>query len=384
MRWNCPHCEELVTAGIDFENTKKAYVRCAKCNGMALVHRSAVFADYVKARRLEEEAQLEAELRITQTATANSRVQSMEGHIRGLNEKLSAAAVHAASSATVAANANSDAIEAARPLAMPPPPNAAMSPSTNPPRGSAMNAGMDLTMEMITAPHLPTPPPFLSSFGPTEAHADEITITHDVYSAPPIFLYSKPPAFLLKTTANAIETLERAFAIDGDESPMDAIVATPIVTTLEVESIRARMTARLATIVPPSLRPTIALWTAAALAIASGAYLYVEGKKALAPVTTPITMAPPNTAVIQADEIRSKANSAIRPETRSLAIVRVARAVLRNGPSVESSSLQTLERSAVANVVEMKDGWIRIESPRIETPNRSAWVRSDLVVQMPR
>ncbi len=62
MRWNCPHCEELVTAGIDFESTTRAYVRCAHCNGMALIHRSAVLADYVKARRLEEEAQLESEL----------------------------------------------------------------------------------------------------------------------------------------------------------------------------------------------------------------------------------------------------------------------------------------------------------------------------------
>jgi hypothetical protein len=48
---------------------------------MALVHRSAVLADYVKARRMEEEAQLEAELRLTQSAT-------MELQIRGLNEKL--------------------------------------------------------------------------------------------------------------------------------------------------------------------------------------------------------------------------------------------------------------------------------------------------------
>src|SRR5690606_8565032 len=68
MRWNCPHCEALVTAGIDFEATKKAYVRCAKCGGMALIHRSAALADYVKARRLEEEAQLEAEILIANAA----------------------------------------------------------------------------------------------------------------------------------------------------------------------------------------------------------------------------------------------------------------------------------------------------------------------------
>ncbi len=49
MRWNCPHCNELVTADIDFETTKKAYVRCAVCQGAALIHPTAVLADYVRA-----------------------------------------------------------------------------------------------------------------------------------------------------------------------------------------------------------------------------------------------------------------------------------------------------------------------------------------------
>lgn len=65
MRWNCPHCEELVTAGIDFEFTKQAYVRCGKCGGMSMIHRSAALAGFVKARRIEEETKLAASQAIT-------------------------------------------------------------------------------------------------------------------------------------------------------------------------------------------------------------------------------------------------------------------------------------------------------------------------------
>jgi hypothetical protein len=355
MRWNCPHCEELVTAGIDFENTKKAYVRCAKCNGMALVHRSAVLADYVKARRMEEEAQLEAELRLTQTATANSRVQAMEGQIRGLNEKLS-----------TAANAKG--------TTTPPPPNA------------AMNTTME--MEMIM-PELPSPPPFASSFEPMEEHEAEITIINDVSAAPPVFMYSKPPAFLLRKTANAIETLERSFAIDGDVAPMEAITATPV-THIKNLNTTSEVRASDPKVASPSMRPTIALWVAAIAAIGSGSYLYIEGKKALAPsVQTPASIpavdaAKSADATVQADAIRSNANSAIRPETRAIAIVRVPRATLRTGPSIDATPVQTLERSSVANIVELKDGWMRLESPRITTTNRTAWVRADLVVLMPK
>lgn len=315
MRWNCPHCDELVTAGIDFENTKQAYVRCAQCNGTALIHRSAILADYVRARRSEEEAQLEAELRLTQSTSANSRLQAMEVQIRGLNERLSSAQdVHS------------------RPIA---------------------------------------PPPFRPSFeaietGPPEFHAT---------TPPPLFTYTKPPAFLLKPSP--IETQERSFSTDESSWSDEPSVRIDTMTmNLNETSVDADLEHKANVADAPaesSLRPMIALWVAAALAIGSGAYLYREGKKALAPVNAPI----------QADEIHSKANSAVRPEVRSLVIVSVARAVLREGPSVEATPVQTLDRSSVARVVEEKEGWMKVESPAISTSDRTAWVRADLVIRMP-
>jgi hypothetical protein len=214
MRWNCPHCEELVTAGIDFENTKKAYVRCAKCGGMALVHRSAVLADYVKARRMEDEAQLEAELRMAQVANSNSRIQAMEARIHALNERLSAT--------TAPVSAPTPPI--------PPPPNAAM-------RTIATVGGMETESEAIDSPTTPTAVDFESM----EEGSVQSPIENDVAAAPPVFTYGKPPAFLL-----------RAPDPTEDRSPRRS---------------------------KASVRPKAALWIAAAIAIASGAYLYREGKQ---------------------------------------------------------------------------------------------------------
>lgn len=377
MRWNCPHCEELVTAGIDFENTKKAYVRCAKCNGMALVHRSAVLADYVKARRLEEEAQLEVELRLTQTANASTKIQAMETQIRDLTEKLSAATRAAASVALQAA------APAASKTATPPPPNAAM---------MTMNMSMDA---IVTRPS--APPPFVPAFE-SIAIADANAIGDDVAAAPPVFAYAKPPAFLLKPTVTPIDLIERAFpteleddaietAIDDMEVSVTAMAPAPeavevIDTSSSVDPIiESTMTTEAAVAAHrASLRPMIALWIAIALAIGSGIYLYHEGKQALAPVIAPAAPA----ADAEADSIRSKANSAIRAENlRTTVIVRVPRAVLRASPGMGGAAIQTLDRSAVANLVEEKDGWMKIESPRISSADRTAWVRGDLVTKLP-
>ena len=348
MRWNCPHCEELVTAAIDFENTKKAYVRCAKCNGMALIHRSAVLADFVKARRMEEEAQLETELRLTQSATANSRMQALEVQIRGLNERLqNERLINERLTAGAAAPS-----APTYPAHMPPLPSASM----------LMSMSGDMGGETIAAPTL-TPPPFRPSFEAME----EGSVQTDAAAAAPIFAYAKPPAFLLKPTASQIETIERGFAMDDDlAAPSGKPSAIDYELSFEPEH--------------ASTRANVALWIAAALAIASGAYLYHQGKEALAPIAAPANVAPKSD---QADEIRSKANSAIRADARPLVIVRVPRAILRDGPSTGAAPLQSLDRASVANLIETKDGWMKIESPQIPTHDQTAWVRADLVARLP-
>ena len=46
MRWNCPHCSETVSLGIDIEQVKRAYVRCGACKGVALIQTRASYADH--------------------------------------------------------------------------------------------------------------------------------------------------------------------------------------------------------------------------------------------------------------------------------------------------------------------------------------------------
>lgn len=325
MRWNCPHCEELVAADIDFENTKKAYVRCAKCGGMALVHRSAVLADSMKARRLEEEARLEADLRLAQTAAANARAKAMEAEVRGLNERL---------------------IQGDLPASAPPP----LFRNAEPPLSAAV-------VGTVPAPTI-VPPPF------------RLAPATDVAAAPPSFAYANPPAFLLKPTA--IEAAEYAFAIDDEAMAGDRMDAIEASTT----GVPDALAGDAATSNPSPIRPTITLWIAAAIALASGAYLYREGKKAFAPTSG---ANPP----AQADTIRSKANSAIRPDARTLVIVRVPRAVVRSGPSPSAAAVQTLDRASTATLLDEKDGWTRIGSPKIASADRTAWIRADLVTRLP-
>lgn len=47
MRWNCPHCEEQVTAEIDFISMKEAYVQCEPCGGLSILHRGAMITQTI-------------------------------------------------------------------------------------------------------------------------------------------------------------------------------------------------------------------------------------------------------------------------------------------------------------------------------------------------
>jgi hypothetical protein len=225
MRWNCPHCEELVTAGIDFANTKKAYVRCRKCNGMAIVHRSAALADYVKARRMEEENQIAAEEH--EASVRQESIPSVDRDMDLGSDLDSYLPVMEMTSATTAQTAPSNS-----------------------------------SLETVTA----------AATAPTKIAALSMIPT------PPAFPYAKPPAFLLRESPSAIETIVRSFETETEE---------------EIIGIQPeRRTQNLS----PTKNSTIALWIAAGLALFSGIYLYSEGRKAFAPAVRPAPAALSTTA----------------------------------------------------------------------------------------
>jgi hypothetical protein len=191
MRWNCPHCEELVTAGIDFESTKKMYVRCAKCSGMALIHRSAA---------------------ITELA------------------------------GVLAAQGES------------PPPEQTL----------------DIELPPVS------PPPFMKKepTATTTAANGYDPIVESAMAEPPSFAYAKPPAFLLKENPETTTT----FAAD-DEFTETMVFATT----------RGR---RRRNAVAAFFSSNAAVWLAAGLALTSGAYLFLEGRKTLTPIAPESSSAP--------------------------------------------------------------------------------------------
>jgi len=230
MRWNCPHCEALVTAGIDFEATKKAYVRCAKCGGMALIHRSAALADYVKARRLEEEAQLEAEILIANAAREKAKTMEMTAP-----------------------------------------------PTLAPPTATASTTGLDMiasaTSEMMIVPAATAIPataiPATATTVEYEPNGfDPVVETSGIYETTeitegegataaslPVFEYAAPPAFLVSPLP--VETLPPL----GD-TPFDE----PILTATEAKG-------------KASWKSNAPIWIAAMLALASGVFLLIEGHR---------------------------------------------------------------------------------------------------------
>ncbi len=263
MRWNCPHCEELVTAGIDFESTTKAYVRCARCNGMALIHRSAVLADYVKARRMDEEAQLETEIRLQKELkqsralqqsieAQNLQVQSLQAQIQQATRDMETTRANAA------ILSSSDAAPPLRQMGAPP--------NEVNVDGRILSAPMPPPMKVAestaaaTETARATPPPFVQA---------TIRIQEDLPAETPSRKMPVPPAFLVGNVEEAV----RAFAIEEAQASEDIFFADAAKPS-DAES-RTPLAAR--------FRSNLAVWIAAALALASGIYLYHEGKQALAP-----------------------------------------------------------------------------------------------------
>lgn len=83
MRWNCPHCSETVSIGIDIEQVKRAYVRCGACKGVALLQTKTAYADHEAAQLAElqmRERQLEIQAAQLQAAQAEQsrRLQQAE------------------------------------------------------------------------------------------------------------------------------------------------------------------------------------------------------------------------------------------------------------------------------------------------------------------
>jgi hypothetical protein len=310
MRWNCPHCEELVTADIDFEATEKAYVRCAKCSGMALIHRSAAIANFVKAQRMDQEAR--------------KRIEELEVALRAKHEKAPATAISEHTQEidipTVYANPDS-------------------APTTSP---AALNTG---GMEASSA----TPPPF--AMAPPEF--DPIVET-----------YANPPAFLLQKDPETTE----AFAW-SDESSLPIEEDAPT---------RAR---RLAFV--SFLSSGTAVWIATTIALASGVYLFTEGRKAVQPAAPEITAEPQKEILPQAEAVSAAASSAARANVKKLVIVRIDRAALRANPNTEANTIQTVGLSTVLTVLDERNGWIQVEGAKIKSADHRAWIAADAITRLP-
>lgn len=355
MRWNCPHCDEFVSADIDFETTTKSYVRCAKCKGLALIHRSAALADRMKATRMRNEARAEA-------AAAQSLVEiaTTQGLIQA-----GALAPHMTSHPQV-------------PLfGTPTPP-----PRTVTPPPFRMPAKIDDTGTGATAAAAPTfnytnPPEFLMRANTTATRAFASNEAPIPMAIEEILTTDTTPSYELDTaTTDWMESFaEPSVDFLSEEIAMDPVVETATESAAEnttpSENATSETTIEIDTgLSTAPVASTFAVWIAAAVAFASGAYLIVEGRKALSEIQ--------NSAPV-ADHIVSKSNSAVRAEERQLVVVRVPRAILRTKPSIDGIAVQAMDRSTILGLLEVRDGWIRVESPKVTTSDRTAWVRADLV-----
>lgn len=218
MRLNCPHCESLLSAEIDFEKKKQAYVRCAKCDGIAVIHRSAAIAD-----RTSDEFTLENILVMPQAT--QHRFSEVPREI------------------------------AATPIMMTPP--------ATPPKPASV------TIVAAASVLVATPPPFampltMMEIPDLDTDFDSPTILLNqpspVTAKPPAFTHAKPPAFLLKKNTMAMQSFAEI------EPVLEKAAKAP--TSMKKSN---------------QASSSLAVWLAAAIALASGVYLFVEGKKALGP-----------------------------------------------------------------------------------------------------
>jgi hypothetical protein len=343
MRWNCPHCGELVTAGIDFESTKKAYVRCAKCSGMAVIHRSATIVDQAKAFRLDEEAKADAESRLYD---AKKKVEELTATLERKSTELAAAlAAKAESAAPVSEPVSSSEL-----------------PSMVPPSRTKTTENFAIEMSAPSA----SPPPFTKIPPPTHgATANGYDpIVESAMDEPPSFAFAKPPAFLLKESPQATTTFA---TVDG---PSEAkIVEQEIRLDPRRKAIASFFSSN------------AAVWLAAGLAMTSGVYLFLESRKALAPIAPEAPSAPKVEKV--AEPATAAEAAVIPPRLQSFVVVRVPRTVLRGTPSESSAAVQTVGESTVLHAVDEREGWIRVEGAKVKTVDRHAWVAATHVTRLP-
>jgi hypothetical protein len=297
MRWNCPHCQTALQAPIESETTtKKTYVRCGKCGGASLIHRSAAVIEAARARRREEmalqeerKARIEAEARI-EAVTAKAR--------EAMNEAVAAAARATAMAAENATNPFIRAPARANAATM----TASGAEMIAPPRANATLISAS-GAEMI-APARAVPPPF----SPPKMSAIAASGANASAAGAPTFAYSKPPAFLMAAneTHSRFASNENDASIDlgeWDDDTMVEVHCGTITDNAEISSEPIQPTGITQQPNPTAQTPekpkskgklavttsNLSVWIAAALALASGIYLIHEGRKTLAPAATMTT-----------------------------------------------------------------------------------------------
>jgi hypothetical protein len=303
---------------------------------MALIHRSAAIANFAKAQRMDQAARIETE---THLLKAKRKLEELE------------AALCAKHETTIAPSESQSNEETEIPTIFINTESMTMAPS---PSASGMETATAAPLE-ATSPS--TPPPFAMA-------APNPTIDAAPNSFDPIVeTYANPPAFLLRKDAEIPE----AFAW-ADESTMPIEDEAPA---------RAR---RLA--ISAFLSSGTAVWIATTIALASGVYLFIEGRKAIEPAA-PVTSEPTKEVPPAAEAVPAAASSAARAAPRKLVIVRIDRAALRANPTADASTIQTVGLSTVFTVLEERDGWIHVEGAKVKGADRRAWISTDAITRLP-
>ena len=324
MRWNCPHCSTLVNLEIDLDRNPKAYVRCGKCMGIALIQKNAnADAESLPNERDLAQGFMSARdaLREEQTTLQNSQ-RGIADHYFQEEE-----------------NTDTDA-------------------------ESSLHSEIQIEMDGSPVPEVDA----LRGTSPTRQFRAKTQLP-------------RPPAFLLAATPiqnPASSALYSTFHVDTEAEQRTARVRSIVILALAAVAFVAGIYLFVRgqqAMVSNRLKLERALRK-------------IETAPALdSEVSTVIATTSPSGAPSRAERLATNlrsaanapANDRIRLESASTLAanhmrVIVPQAILRSAPSTESDALEHLQRDELLTIQSFRGNWIRVE-----VRNKQGWLRNDLV-----